>query len=66
MLVTLLSASAFNSDEAKQLRWSSKKSVNNKFYGSVDILLCIMLTHSLIHHFETVQNSKKLQTTTEM
>ena len=24
------------------------------------------LTHSLIHHFETVQNSKKLQTTTEM
>ena len=24
------------------------------------------LTHSLIHHFETVPNSKKLQTTTEM
>ena len=26
----------------------------------------ILLTHSLIHHFETVRNSKKLQTTTEM
>ena len=25
-----------------------------------------ILTHSLIHHFETVPNSKKLQTTTEM
>ena len=25
-----------------------------------------LLTHSLIHHFETVPNSKKLQTTTEM
>ena len=24
------------------------------------------LSHSLIHHFETVPNSKKLQTTTEM
>ena len=24
------------------------------------------LTHSLIHNFETVSNSKKLQTTTEM
>ena len=27
---------------------------------------CNCLTHSLIHHFETVPNSKKLQTTTEM
>ena len=26
----------------------------------------VFLTHSLIHHFETLQNSKKLQTTTEM
>ena len=26
----------------------------------------LSLTHSLIHHFETVPNSKKLQTTTEM
>ena len=25
-----------------------------------------LLTHSLIHHFKTVPNSKKLQTTTEM
>ena len=25
-----------------------------------------MLTHSLVHHFETVPNSNKLQTTTEM
>ena len=25
-----------------------------------------LLTHSLIHNFETVPNSKKLQTTTEM
>ena len=25
-----------------------------------------LLTHPLIHHFETVQNSKKLQTTTEI
>ena len=25
-----------------------------------------LLTHSLIHHFETVPNSKKLQTTTVM
>ena len=27
---------------------------------------CNPLTHSLINHFETVPNSKKLQTTTEM
>ena len=26
----------------------------------------VSLTHSLIHHFETIPNSKKLQTTTEM
>ena len=26
----------------------------------------LVLTHSLIHHFETVPNSKKLQTTTEL
>ena len=25
-----------------------------------------LLTYSIIHHFETVPNSKKLQTTTEM
>ena len=28
--------------------------------------LAELLTRSLLHHFETVQNSKKLQTTTEM
>ena len=27
---------------------------------------CDTLTHPLIHHFETVPNSKKLQTTTEV
>ena len=26
----------------------------------------LLLTHSLIHHFEIIPNSKKLQTTTEM
>ena len=26
----------------------------------------MLLTHSLIHHFETIQNTRKLQTTTEM
>ena len=25
-----------------------------------------ILTHSLIHHFDTIPNSKKLQTSTEM
>ena len=30
------------------------------------LLLGKYLTHSLTRHFETVQNSKKLQTTTEM
>ena len=30
------------------------------------LLKFMLLTHSLIHHFETVPNSKKLQTTTEM
>ena len=27
---------------------------------------CLALAHFLIHHFEAVTNSKKLQTTTEM
>ena len=27
---------------------------------------CLCLTHSLVHHFETVLNSKKQQTTTEV
>ena len=31
-----------------------------------DLFLSFLLTHSLIHHFETVPNSKKLQTKTEM
>ena len=28
--------------------------------------ILVKLTHSLTHHFETIPNSKKLQTTTEM
>ena len=35
------------------------------FQGSSKIRI-VCLTHSLIHHFDTVPNSKKLQTTTEM
>ena len=30
------------------------------------VLILFSLTHSLIHHFETVPNSKKLQMTIEM
>ena len=33
---------------------------------SISLLEIHCLTHFLIHHFETVPNSKKLQTTTEM
>ena len=43
------------------------------FKNSKTLLFCTELrkslknlTHSLINHFETVPNSKKLQTTTEM
>ena len=39
-----------------------------KVHGYVphDVKLITCLTHNLIQHFETVPNSKKLQTTTEM
>ena len=39
-----------------------------QYYKSKEksVALNVDLTQSLIHHFETVLNSKKLQTTTEM
>ena len=40
--------------EDKFLDWSKLKTLED------------VLTHSLVHHFETIPNSKKLQTTTEM
>ena len=41
------------------------KIIYSYFYLFI-FLFSFLLTHSLIHHLETVQNSKKLQTTTEM
>ena len=39
---------------------------NHKITEKKKVFDGIPLTHSLIHHFETVPNSMKLQTTTEM
>ena len=34
--------------------------------GNIRSFVMVTLTHSLIYHFETVPNSKKVQKTTEM
>ena len=49
------SAVCFNLDQSKLL-----------LSGNGYKILCAHLTYSLIHHFEYVPNSKKLQTTPEM
>ena len=50
-----------------------KGSLNNSFQEAFNKILFQQLTHdrscithSLVHHFETVPNSKKLQTTTKI
>ena len=47
------------------LKWASEKIVIPTV-GPILIPGLQILTHSLIHHFETVPNSKQMQTTTEM
>ena len=45
------------------------KIINMSGQGMTVLPLSVLggeLTHSLIHHFEAIPNSKKLQTTTEM
>ena len=54
------SANAFNLDQSTNSLFG-KESTSLKFSQVLN-----KLTHSLIHHFETVQNSKKLQMTIEM
>ena len=48
------------------LVWERVKTWNCLVRHSVPNRSYCTLTHSIIDHFETVQNSKKLQTTTEM
>ena len=58
--------------EGELIKYRETTAVDKWLIGSIyDINIHLdgyksTLTHSLIHHFETVPNSKKLQTTTEM
>ena len=45
---------------------NDKINISCKCLSEQSCFFLFFLAHSLIHHFETVPNSKKLQTTTEM
>ena len=45
---------------------SIKHPIAERWHSHASCCLRFSLTHALIHHFGSVQNSKKLQTTTEM
>ena len=56
------SENVFNLDKSDIMSFAEEL----KLYSCGEGLIIVTITRSLIHHFETVRNSKMMQTTTEM